>query len=339
MIAKHVVVIAASRGGVPVLRTLAAGLPADLDAAVCVVMHIGRHKSVLPELMARSGLLQAIHARDGEPLCAGRIYVAPTDRHLVIETQAQRVSLRLSDSAPENFSRPAADPLFRSASMVYEGCVTGVVLSGDLDDGAAGLAMIRARGGRCIVQNPADCEAASMPKAALRAVGAAAAVVEVSELAAAIVEAVRAGPCEERAMGGNWKIEEEARLAARGLVSPDELDGIARRSALTCPECGGTLWRIDNGQPHRYRCHTGHAFSDLSLEEGIAREVERALWSAARTVKERALFARERREWAVREGDAALVEIEDARIAETEALETILREALSEADADGKSAD
>ncbi|MEM5446503.1 chemotaxis protein CheB [Paraburkholderia sp. BR10936] len=323
-----IVVIAASRDGFSALRTLAAGLPGDLPAAVCVVLHIGRHKSTLPELMSRSGPLPAAHAADGEVMQAGRIYVAPPDRHLIVE----KGRLRLSDGAAENFSRPAADPLFRSAAMAYGSKVVGVVLSGDLDDGSAGLAAIRACGGACLVQDPQECEASSMPAAALRAVDGAATVAGIQDMAAAIGDAVRAAPlatlAKERAMKAGSQTEEEARVAARGFVSPEELDNVGERTALTCPECGGTLWQIKNARPRRYRCHTGHAFSEMSLEEGIVSHVERALWTAARSVREHLVYARERKDWAQRSGDSDFLVVESARVARAQELEAIMLEAL-----------
>lgn len=322
---QNLVVIAASRGGFSVLRTLVGGLPADLPAAVCIVLHIGRHDSRLPDLMSCWGPLPATYPGDGDALQPGKIYVAPPDRHLILE----RGRLRLSDSAPENFCRPAADPLFRSAAVEYGRAVIGVVLSGDLDDGAAGLAMIQARGGYCLVQDPAGCEAPSMPAAAMQAVGGAADRVGPEHLADAIVAAVRSAPSRvPHTTDTQWPIEKEEKLAARGLVSPEDLDTIGERSALTCPACGGSLWQVESGPQQRYRCHTGHAFSELSLEQGITGDVERALWSAVRTVKERIVFAQRRRDWAERVGDRERFAVERERIAEAETLADTLQQAL-----------
>ncbi len=110
---RDVVVIAASRGAIPVLKTLVSVLPAQLPAAICMVLHIGRHPSILPQLLSAWGRLPARHPEDGEALKPGQIYVAPPDRHMVL----RRGALRLLDTATENFARPAADPLFRSAAL------------------------------------------------------------------------------------------------------------------------------------------------------------------------------------------------------------------------------
>jgi two-component system chemotaxis response regulator CheB len=165
---RHIVVIAASRGSFRVLKSLVAGLKPEFSATVCIVLHIGRHDSVLPDLLSSWGALPARHPADGEVISPSTVYVAPPDRHMVLEEGR----LWLTEAAAENFARPAADPLFRSAALEYGQRVVGVVLSGDLDDGAAGLASVRAHGGYCIVQNPNDAEAPSMPRAALDATGA-----------------------------------------------------------------------------------------------------------------------------------------------------------------------
>lgn len=146
---RDILVIGGSRGAFNVLRLLAMTLPVELPAAVCIVLHVGRHDSVLPTLMSRWGRLPASHPANGEMFAKGRIYIAPPDRHLLLSPQCR---LLLDDGAAENFTRPAVDPLFRSAAHHYGARVVGVVLSGDLDDGAAGLAAIRAHGGYGIVQ-------------------------------------------------------------------------------------------------------------------------------------------------------------------------------------------
>jgi two-component system, chemotaxis family, protein-glutamate methylesterase/glutaminase len=323
--ARDIVVIGASRGGFQVLRALVERLPADLPAAVLVVLHIGRHASVLPELLSSWGKLPARYAEHGERLPRGEIRVAPPDRHLMLADGC----MWLSDGAKENFARPAADPLFRSAALEYGPRVVGVVLSGDLDDGAAGIANIRARGGYAIVQDPADCEASAMPRAVLDSCGADVLCIE-REIAACIEAALKAAPphASKEADMDPKLFEHEARIAAHGFATPDELDAVGERSALTCPDCGGALWRLRDERPLRYRCHTGHAFSNLSLEEGYAARTEEALWSAIRAVHERVIFATERQRWAERTGNAAQSKIERARIEESEHLIEMLRHAM-----------
>ncbi|RKU01077.1 chemotaxis protein CheB [Burkholderia sp. Nafp2/4-1b] len=321
---RNIVVIASSRGGLQVLRALVAGFAEDLPVPICIVQHIGRHRTMLPELLTRWGPLFASQATQGERPQAGRIYVAPPDRHMILRGGI----FRLLDTAAENYARPAADPLFRSAAREYGAGVVGVVLSGDLDDGAAGLAAIRARDGYGIVQDPDECEAPSMPRSALAAAGADA-VARTDELPRTIHAAVYGAPGEERGKMAEFRaLDAEARIAENGLVTPELLDAIGERSALTCPSCNGVLWRMLDDRPLRYRCHTGHAFSSLSLDDAEAQKAEDAIWGAIRAVHERMIFARERQEWARRTGNAEDVAIEQARIDENERLAEVLRNAV-----------
>jgi two-component system chemotaxis response regulator CheB len=163
-----IIVIGASMGGVKALRTLAAGLPADIPAALFVVQHVGRCGSQLPQLLSECGPLQAAHALEAEAIRAGRIYVAPPDHHLVVDPGRTR----LTRGPRENWARPAIDPLFRSAARAYGPRVVGVILTGRLNDGSAGLRAVRAAGGQAIVQDPADAVAPDMPWSALRHAGA-----------------------------------------------------------------------------------------------------------------------------------------------------------------------
>lgn len=159
MTCRDFIAIGASSGGLDVLRTLVSGLPGDLCAAVAIVQHVGAHGSVLPSLLDDAGPLRAAHARDGETFVHGRIYVAPPDRHLLVEGAC----LRLDGGIKQNFARPAIDPLFVSAASVLGERVIGVILTGFLMDGVAGLAAIHACGGATIVQDPDDAFAGEMP--------------------------------------------------------------------------------------------------------------------------------------------------------------------------------
>jgi two-component system chemotaxis response regulator CheB len=161
-----VVAVAASAGGVSALRTFVSGLPEDFPAAVLVVLHIpARGPTVLPEILSRAGPLPARHPADGEPLAGGVILVAPPDRHLA----ASAGCARLLASAPERGHRPSADVLLRSAAAGFGAACCGVVLSGTMNDGAAGLAAVRQAGGLALVQDPAEAAFPGMPRAAITA--------------------------------------------------------------------------------------------------------------------------------------------------------------------------
>jgi two-component system chemotaxis response regulator CheB len=161
---RTIVVVGASAGGVQALRELVAELPAQCDASILVVLHTGAGKSLLPNVLTRAGVMEATHAIQGEPLLPGHIYIAPPDHHMLIEGS----HIQLTQGPRENHSRPAIDPLFRSAARAYGAQVVGVVLSGALSDGTSGLSMIKELGGITIVQDPQDAIVEGMPTSALR---------------------------------------------------------------------------------------------------------------------------------------------------------------------------
>jgi len=163
-----IVVIGASRGGVDALQKLVAGLPRDIPAGLFMVQHIGRQRSCLPDILARRGSLPAVHATGTEEVGPGKIYVAPPDHHLILENGR----VRLTRGPRENWARPAIDPLFRSAAAVYGQSVVGVILTGALNDGTAGLRAVRLSGGTAVVQHPQDATCPDMPVSALRHAGA-----------------------------------------------------------------------------------------------------------------------------------------------------------------------
>jgi len=157
-----IIVIGASAGGVEAISVVVSLLPRNLRAAVLVVLHVSRGRSMMPEILTRAGHLPAVHPDDGDVLRYGRIYVAKPDHHLTVE----RGRLRVVQGPTENGCRPAIDPLFRSAARAYGPRVVGVVLTGSLTDGTAGLAAVKKAGGLAIVQDPDEAFASSMPQSA-----------------------------------------------------------------------------------------------------------------------------------------------------------------------------
>jgi two-component system chemotaxis response regulator CheB len=285
MSGRDIVVIGASAGGVEALGSLVATLPADLPAAVFVVLHIpSSGKSVLPAILQRQGRLPAAHAVDEEPIEHGRIYVAPPDHHLLLHSGIVRVVR----GPRENGYRPAIDPLFRSAAHSFGPRVTGVVLSGVLDDGTAGLAVIKDAGGRTLVQDPEEALYPMMPTSAIDFVGPDR-VLEAHELGNAIVE-FTAEPVPATAHDTNDPLLVESFLRVDQGSSENPQPGEA--SGYTCPACGGGLWEADESGVTRFRCRTGHGFSPETLLAEQSRNVEAGLWSALRTLEERAAMSR-----------------------------------------------
>ena len=278
---RDIIVIGASAGGIDALKTLLGGLPPDLGASVFAAMHVAADSpGILPRLLQESCALPVAHARDGEPIERGRVYVAPPDCHLLVE----RDRVRLSRGPKENLSRPAIDPLFRSAAYVFGPRVVGVVLTGRLDDGTAGLWAVKRRGGAAVVQDPDDATYPSMPLSAIR-------YVEVDEVAPAAalgrVLARLAGEPPPREVGGvTRELEIETRIARDdGALQAGVLE-LGPFTPYTCPECHGVLVSLGEGGVPRFRCHTGHAYSLDSLLSAVSVSMEDSLWTALRAVEE-----------------------------------------------------
>lgn len=281
---RDVVVVGASAGGVEALRTLLSGLPADLGAAVLVVLHMPRSSpSALPAILSRVSALPVRSAVDGEPLRQGRVYVAPVDRHLLVIDHR----IRLSRGAAENGHRPAIDPLFRSAARAFGPRVVGVVLSGSRDDGAVGLEVIAGRGGVTVVQQPDDALHGSMPRAALDRV-AADHVLTAAQIGARLAEIVQT-EVHDAPLGDDPILAAEVAMAAL-----DPLGGgdVAEEPAgYGCPACGGSLFAVPGTAVPRFRCRVGHAWSPESLLDEQGAALESALWMALRALEERAALS------------------------------------------------
>jgi len=261
----------ASAGGVETLRRVVADLPADLRAAVCVVLHISPGApSALAAILGRAGPLPCRAVGDHEELRPGEILVAPPDRHVVIEDG----HVALSTGPRENGHRPSVDALFRTAAENLDGRVLGVVLSGMRDDGTAGLALIKAGGGLALVQDPDEALYRGMPSNAIAHV-AVDAVVPSHQIANTIV----------RMVNGEWGTSDPP-----GKEGPlhEDLDG--EPVVSTCPECGGVLSEHRQAGLTQWRCKVGHRYSPESLADAQAEGVEATIWAAARALEDRRLL-------------------------------------------------
>jgi two-component system chemotaxis response regulator CheB len=277
-----IVVIGASAGGVDAITTLVSALPADLPAALFVVCHVlpdsGNH---LVDALNTSGALPAKHARDGEDIRRGIVYVASPDRHLLVK----RDCVRVTRGPRENRWRPAVDPLFRSAAVAYGARVIGVVLSGMLDDGTAGLLAIKRCGGIALVQEPEEAAFPEMPQTALANVPVDHRLT-LRELASEITRLVAEEPGES--VQPPHDIVVEARIAETGYSDEALTDELGTLSIITCPECGGPLWERTAGNMTRFRCRVGHAYGAASLLSAQDQVVESVVWAAVRLFEQRA---------------------------------------------------
>jgi two-component system, chemotaxis family, protein-glutamate methylesterase/glutaminase len=283
MAKKDIVVIGASAGGMEALQGLVSHLPQDIRASLFIVWHLPPGlKSVLPRLLTKAGPLEAVHATDAQEIEPGRIYVAPSDCHMLVE----QGFIRVAHGPRENRFRPAIDPLFRSAAYVYGARVIGVVLSGALSDGTAGLWTIKLRGGTAIAQEPQEALHPSMP---LNAIGNVAVdhTAPVAEIGALLGRLTReeAAPTVELPIDQARLIESEVRIAENYADVSMELFQKSELSPFTCPECHGVLAKMSGGVP-RFRCHTGHAVSAESLLDSLQNQVEARLGDAARAIDE-----------------------------------------------------
>jgi two-component system chemotaxis response regulator CheB len=258
---KRLVTIGASAGGIEALRELVGALPIAFPSPIAIVLHSSPHSpGLLHDILSRSGRLPAINPRSGERLRGGRIYVAPPDVHLLIEPGR----VRLTKGPRENRFRPAIDPLFRSAAQVYGPAAIGVILTGNLDDGTAGLWAIKRLGGTAVVQDPDDALFPSMPEHALRAV----AVdhrVPLREIAPLLVQLTAEPVADTREAAQPRHVEIEVEIAREQDPLRAGVEGLGAPSAIACPECHGVLREWNEEGRLRFRCHTGHAYSAGSL--------------------------------------------------------------------------
>lgn len=310
---RDLIVIGSSMGGIEALTRLVRALPAELGAAVLIVQHVSQDSpALLGEILDAHGPLPAVTAEDGMPFERGRIYVAPPDRHLLAGSNGIRVVF----GPRENRHRPAIDPLFRTAAVNHGSRVIGVVLTGLLGDGAAGLQAIATCGGVAVVQDPADADHAEMPRRALERVPAArvARLAELPQILAALAreEVVATPPVPEA-------LRIEAQLTERAMQADDWHQVPGNPTRFTCPECRGAIQAIEEGGATRYRCRVGHAYSaDTLLEEKDA-ALETSLWVALQTLQERvamldAMARDDRRRGWMRSADSYAARADEARV-------------------------
>lgn len=281
-----IVVVGASAGGVEALSQFVETLPADLQAVVLVVLHVSPHgTSYLPSILSRAGSLPATHPTDGQPIEKGKIFIAPPDHHMLVKDG----HISLARGPRENGHRPAVDPLFRSAARSYGERVIGIILSGTLDDGTAGLMAVKLRGGIAVVQDPETATYPGMPRSAVENVRVDH-VVPLSQIAPLVAHYAINNPGTVLPLSPSDPAEpatDAARLDESVLV--DEKSG--HPSVFACPECGGALWEINEGGLVRFRCRTGHAFSAQTLLAEQVESLEEALWVALRALEEQAELA------------------------------------------------
>ena len=322
--ARDVIVIGSSAGGLQPLKELIRGLPADLEAAVFVVRHIGTAAdNGLPHLLEQAGQLKATQASDCEQFEHGHIYVAPPDRHLLLE--AGRIVL--SNGPKENRTRPAIDPLFRSAAVAFRSRVVGVVLSGALDDGTAGLWSVKQHGGVTVVQDPNEASSPSMPRNALK-------YVEIdhcrpaAEIGSLLAQLAR-DPVADNGPADDEAVQIENRIAMGDTQALHNLDRIGKLTHFACPECHGTLWEMGHHPLLRFRCRSGHANSGANLITEQSEITENLLLLALRETEENPTLCRYLGEYAREHDDRRAADFFLSQTAEHERKAHLIHQALA----------
>jgi two-component system chemotaxis response regulator CheB len=282
---KDIVVVGASAGGLAALQRLVGDLPQDFSATIFIVLHMSPSSpSLLADILQRCTSLPVSQGEDGDRIRGGSIVVARPDYHLVVEPD----KIRLTRGPKENRSRPAIDALFRSAAYSYAARVVGVILTGALDDGTAGLWSIKDRGGTAIIQDPADAAYPSMPDSAIKYVGADH-VVPIAEMATLLHRLSREPAGAGKEIISN-ELEVENTITKEGRALQAGVMDLGPITPYTCPECHGVLVQLKEGGVPRFRCHTGHAYSINNLLAEVTEYVEDALWNAIRAIEESAML-------------------------------------------------
>lgn len=282
---RDIIVVGSSAGGVNALKEIVASLPKDFNASIFIVQHVSADSvSLLPRILSYTGPLNAVHPNDGDLIQPGMIYIAPPDRHMIIE----RDRILIKKGPKENRFRPSIDALFRSAAYNYGSRVIGVVLTGMLDDGTSGMWSVKRLGGLGIIQQPQEAEYPSMPTSVLEYVKVDY-VVPLEEIAPLLGDLIKLPVTSETDPVHNSELEKmrtEIDIAAeqnaflKGIISMGEF------TPLTCPECNGALIKLTEGNLIRYRCHTGHSYLPSSLLADVTQSVEVKLWQALKNLEE-----------------------------------------------------
>ena len=325
---RNIVVIGASAGGVEALKRLFAALPPDTGASFFIVQHLSPHyPSQLNRILQTVTPMPVAFAADRQPIMADTVYVAAPDRHLMLEDR----HVRITRGPRECRARPAIDVLFRSAALAFGARVIGVVLTGSLDDGTAGLWQIKDRKGLAFVQDPAEAPHRSMPESAIEHVDVDL-IGTVGQLAERIALEVTLAPALPPAPPPRpgQQVENAVAMGDNGLEAG--VMKLGPPSKYTCPECHGVLVQIEEGSLVRFRCHTGHAYSFKSLLTEVNEAVDNNLWKTVRAIEERILILLQLAELADRNGDPGEAAQLRARAAQAEEKCRPLRELVLDPD-------
>lgn len=278
---KRLIVIGASAGGFKSISTLLSTFQEDLNAAVFIVLHLSKRSAaeIIKNNFQKNSKLECIIPENGIEFQVNKVYIAPPDFQMLIKEE----KILLTKGPHENRYRPSIDALFRTAAVEHQNRVTGIILSGMLDDGTSGMTAIKKCGGTCIVQEPYEAEFSDMPNSVL-------ANVEVdyrvplSDMIYVINEILSKSMEKNNPVPKEIQIESD--ISTRMSSTLDNMPKIGTHSDFTCPDCGGGLWKISNENFTRYRCHTGHVYTENILHQKQIENLEETIWVSIRMLEE-----------------------------------------------------
>ena len=279
--------IGGSAGGLPALLDMLAAYEPQAPAALFVVLHRAREAGHLLDILKQRSPINVVEPADGARIAPGCLHLAPPDAHMVIGED----HVHLRRGPKENNFRPAIDPLFRSLAIFGGARATGVILSGYLDDGAAGCRAIVGAGGGVIVQDPNDSTSPSMPRAAISAVGEPELIAHAGVIGTALSSLVaeEAGPTHPV----SEQVKLELMIAGLEKASMSSEDELGQLAPYNCPDCNGVLWRIEDGPISRFRCHTGHAYTQNALAHRQDELLEQSMYDTLRSLREKSRMLRD----------------------------------------------
>ncbi len=279
----QIIVIGTSAGGMAALKKLLSQLQPDFPIPILAVQHISADAAgnALLDSIKKITTLKCAHAVTGETLKPGHIYLAPSDHHMMVDSSKK---LLITKGAHENRSRPAINPLFRSAAVAFGPAVIGILLTGYLDDGTDGLKVIKQCGGISIVQDPKDADYPDMPRNAINQVDVDH-ILPISEMGGLIYQLIARKIKKRPPVPKNIFIE--STIAERVTSDIDSVELLGSQVPFNCPACGGVLWKVAEGIGARYRCHTGHAYTAATLLADQTMKIEETMWTALRMFEER----------------------------------------------------
>ncbi|WP_394773091.1 chemotaxis protein CheB [Flavobacterium sp.] len=279
---RNLIVIGASAGGIRAVSKVLAGFSKNTDAAIIIVVHVSKSSNAqnIADILQRNTSVECLVAANLLEIEQGKAYIAQPDHHLMVDGPV----MMLNQGPHENRYRPSIDVLFRSAAVHYTNQVIGIILTGMLDDGTSGMHAIKSCGGLCIIQDPLEAEFSDMPQSVLNKV-------EVDYMANLkdipfIVEDLMSKPLPSK-VDVPEELKLEAEITERLMSNIDDLKKIGDRSDFVCPDCGGGLWEVKNDPSHRYRCYTGHVYSEKILQELQDQKIEESLWVSIRMLEEK----------------------------------------------------